>query len=139
MAEIIAPIILDQILQHGTCDSNMADSTTSIFCIDFSGKGNDFYNEKYYLQIISNVNSRGNAPETEIRKITDYLSSTGRFTCDAFTANVQANDQILLLHESVAINKENQESIIAKTNVIDSTADDINLKASSIESIKRLI
>ncbi len=85
----------------GKCNSDMIGSTTDIYSAEFIGFGNDYFNTKFYIQVIKNANSVGNAPETQVRKITDYVSATGRFVCDAFGANVEASDDIMVIHESI--------------------------------------
>lgn len=85
----------------GRADSGMTPSTTSIPVADISGFGDDFFNDKYYLMVVKNANSVGNAPEGEYRKITDYVSSSGTFTTEAFSANVEQSDNLLVIHESL--------------------------------------
>jgi len=85
----------------GKCDSGMGASATVIDCIGLAGYGNDFFNTKYYMVVIKNANVAGTAPETQIRQITDYVSASGRFTTNAFGANVEANDDIMVIYESL--------------------------------------
>lgn len=85
----------------GTCDAGMVDSKTSIVAADLAGFGDDFFNVKYYMQVIRNDNSHGAAPEVEIRQITDYTSTTGTFVVNAFSANVQALDRVAIIHQSL--------------------------------------
>ena len=75
----------------------MGASTTTIVSADLIGYGDDFFNDEYYLRVIHNDNSVGNAPEHESRFITDYATATGTFTCEAFSANVEANDEITII------------------------------------------
>jgi hypothetical protein len=89
----------------GTCDADMGASTTIIDCLELAGYGNDFFNGKYWMQVLLNANSVGAAPEINYRQITDYVSATGVFTCTAFSANVEANDEIAVLHESLSFQK----------------------------------
>lgn len=90
----------------GTCDVGMSGSTTTIVCDDLAGYGDDVFNDKYWMKVIKNANSVGNAPEGDTaRQVTDYVSASGTFTVDAFTANVEENDIILLLHESLPFPK----------------------------------
>lgn len=89
------------IFKVGTCDAGMAASATTIVCADLAGAGDDFYNDKYYLQVVLNKNSVGAAPETQIRQITNYVSSTGTFTTNAFGANVETTDKVAVIHESL--------------------------------------
>jgi len=90
-----SPIII-----KGTCDSGMSASTTTIVSADLKNYGDDYFNDKWWLQIIKNANSVGNAPDGEYRRIIDYESSTGTFTTEAFSANVEENDEIVVIHES---------------------------------------
>lgn len=93
------------------------DSKTAIVIAALIGFGDDFFNNKYYLQVLHNADSAGNAPEAEVRKITDYASATGTFTTDAFSANV-GQDLCLVLHESlVVIGRDDNNNVIATTNI----------------------
>lgn len=93
-------------------------STTEIAIAALAGYGNDYFNHEYYMQILKNANSAGNAPEKQVRKITDYVSASGTFTCDAFGAAVEASDICLIMHESiVAIGRDDADNIFASTNV----------------------
>lgn len=90
----------------GTCNAGMTASTTVIDCADLAGYGNDYFNTQFYMQVVKNANSIGGAPDSEIRKITDYVSASttpGRFTVDAFSANVEASDEIYILHKSIML------------------------------------
>jgi len=98
----IAPPIISL---SGTCDGDMGASTTTIDCVELAGYGDDFFNNKYWMQVVLNANSVGAAPEIEYRLITNYVSATGVFTCNAFSANVEANDKIVILHESLPFMK----------------------------------
>jgi len=89
------------ICREGACDAGMGASTTSIVCAGLAGYGDDYFNTKFWLAVVKNANSVGNAPELEIRQITDYTSVSGTFTTSAFSANVEANDSIIVLHESL--------------------------------------
>ena len=86
---------------HGTCNSGMTASKVTVACADLAGYGNDLYNTQYSMQVIKNANSIGAAPDGEVRKITDYASTSGTFTVDAFSANVEESDEILVMHKSI--------------------------------------
>jgi len=104
---------------YGKCSSTMTASTTELVVPTLVGYGDDFFNNKFYIQILKNANSVGNAPEIQVRKITDYVSTTGTFTVDAFGANVEASDEIVVLHESlVAIGRDDADNVFASTNVV---------------------
>ena len=104
---------------YGKCSSAMTASTTELVVPTLVGYGDDFFNNKFYVQILKNANSVGNAPEIQVRKITDYVSTTGTFTVDAFGANVEASDEIVVLHESlVAIGRDDSDNVFASTNVV---------------------
>jgi hypothetical protein len=103
----------------GTCNSGMVASTTSIVIDELAGYGNDYFNNNYYMQVIKNANSVGNAPSGQIRKITDYVSASGTFTTDAFSANVEAGDNIVILHGSqIAIGENNNDNVFDSSNVV---------------------
>lgn len=103
----------------GTCDAGMIASTTSLVSAELIGYGDDFFNTKYYIQVIKNANAVGTAPETEVRQISDYVSATGTFTTVAFSVNVEASDELLVLHESlVVLGRDDADNTIATTNVV---------------------
>jgi len=104
---------------YGKCSSTMTASTTELVVPTLVRYGDDFFNNKFYIQILKNANSVGNAPEIQVRKITDYVSTTGTFTVDAFGANVEASDEIVVLHESlVALGRDDNDNVFASTNVV---------------------
>ena len=114
----------------GTCRSGMTGSTTTIESTDLDGHGVDFFNTQYYMQVVKNANSVGNAPESEVRQITDYADSggTGTFTVMAFSANAEENDIILIMHESlVLLGRDDADNTISTSNVV------ANLDGSLIE------
>ena len=85
----------------GVCDPAMSGSTTALTLTNLAGFPNDLFNNEFWIQVIHNANSVGNAPEGEIRRVTDYVGATGAFTCDAFSVNVEANDLVCVFHESI--------------------------------------
>ena len=88
-----------------------ATSTTSIKIAGLAGFGDDFFNNHWYMQVLHNNNSAGNAPEHQVRQITDYASATGTFTCTAFSAAVETDDLCVVLHESwVAIGRDDDDN-----------------------------
>lgn len=84
-------------IKTGTCDSGMSGSTTTIVSDDLTGYGDDYFNTDWEMHIIQNDNSHTNAPEGEVKDITDYVSSTGTFTTAAFSENVEENDEIFIV------------------------------------------
>jgi len=71
------------------------------------------------MQVIKNANSVGNAPEKEVRAISAYTSATGTFTTSAFTVNVEASDNIMVLHESlVMLGRDDADNAMDTTNVV---------------------
>ena len=98
--------------------TNPAGSTTAITLPELNGFGDDYFNNHYYMQVLKNSNSAGNAPEHQVRKITDYVSATGVFTTDAFTANVESGDEVIILHESlVAIGRDDSNNVFDSSSV----------------------
>ena len=90
----------------GVCDSGMTPSTTTIVSYDLKGFGDDFFNNDWVMIVLYNYNNHGVAPEREVVDINDYVSATGTFTTDAFTANVEADDEVM-----VAYTNHNQFSL----------------------------
>jgi len=102
---------------QGVC-ANVTASTIAIIIPDLAGYGDDFFNNHYYMQVLKNADSAGNAPEHQVKKITDYVSATGTFTTDAFGATVATGDEVLILHESVvAIGRDDSDNAFSSTNV----------------------
>jgi len=102
----------------GVADAG-TNSTTVVPILGLAGYGDDFFNNQFYMQILKNANSAGNAPEKTTRKITDYVSATGTFTMDAFGAAVEASDICLILHEtSIFIGSDNADNVSSTTNVV---------------------
>jgi len=85
----------------GICDPAMVASTTDIVCPNLAGLGDDIFNDEFWMQVIHNDDAPSTAPEREIRRIADYVSATGTFTTDAFSANVEADDIVCVFHESI--------------------------------------
>jgi len=84
----------------GTADAGMAASQTVVTSDSLGGYGDDMFNDKYYMFVIRNANAVGVAPEFERRQIIDYVSGPpGVFTTDPFTANVEGDDTILIVHK----------------------------------------
>lgn len=87
----------------GKCDAGMAASLTTIVSKDLKGFGDDYFNTDWVMLVLYNDNSHGAAPEGESVDIINYVSSTGTFTIDAVTANVEPDDVVM-----VAYTKHNQ-------------------------------
>jgi hypothetical protein len=128
----IAALASGEVLIKGVADAG-TNSTTAIPIAALAGFGNDFFNNQFYMQILKNSNNAGAAPEKQTRKITDYASTTGTFTTDAFSAAVEAGDICLILHESVvAIGSNNAD------NVFDSSAVAANADGSQLERLEAI-
>lgn len=93
---------LDVLVERAQCDAGMGASTTTITCTDLAGYTDDYFNNGWMMCILLNVNSAGNAPENQWRNITNYVSATGVFTVDAFSANVEENDYIVVARNEYA-------------------------------------
>ncbi len=109
--------------RHGACDSGMGASTTAIVCADLAGFGEDYFNTNYYMYIVKNANSVGNAPSGQIRQVSNYVTATGTFTVTAFGANVEENDEILILHEIQVLATADSTDNIFPTDVIGNKTD----------------
>lgn len=108
-----AQVVLQGVAPVGT------NSTTAVVIAALAGYGDDFFNNQWYMQILHNDNSATNAPEKEVRQITDYASATGTFTMTAFSAAIEAGDLCLIMHESqVALGRDDNNNTFASTNVV---------------------
>ena len=85
----------------GVCDPTMPASTTALLMSNLAGLPDDIFNDDFYAEVIRNTDNPGLAPEHEIRLITNYVSATGTFTCNAFSANVEAGDYVAIIHHSL--------------------------------------
>jgi len=85
----------------GECDPAMAASTTVIVCPNLAGFPDDIFNDEFWMQVIHNDDAPGTPPEREWMRITDYVGATGTFTTDAFSVNVEADDLVAIVHESI--------------------------------------
>lgn len=85
----------------GICDPGMVASATVLVMPNLAGFPDHIFDNEFWVQVIHNTDNPGAAPEREVRRITNYVGATGTFTCDAFTANVEANDLVAVFHESI--------------------------------------
>lgn len=88
----------------GYCPAGMAASTTVVDCPNLGAFPNDTFNTGYQMIVLRNANALATAPEMEMRDIQDFVTGTGRFTVEAFSATVEASDIVLIIHNSVAKN-----------------------------------
>lgn len=87
----------------GLCPAGMAASTTTVVCSNLAGLyQDDTFNSRFVMVVIKNTNAAGAAPEYEKRDITDFNGTTASFTTEAFSANVEENDVVLILSYDVA-------------------------------------
>jgi hypothetical protein len=80
----------------GWVGTNSATSQTAPVVTLLSGFGDDYFNTGWSMIIILNYDSVGNAPEGEIRDITDYVSATGTFTIETTSAPLGNNDRVMV-------------------------------------------
>lgn len=85
----------------GECDPGMIASANTIVCPNLAAFPDDIFNDEFWMQVIHNDNAPGTAPERQWRRITNYVGATGTFTTDNFGANVEANDLVAIVHESI--------------------------------------
>ncbi len=132
----------------GSCNDDMTGSTTAIHVNDLRKFSDDFFNVKYYMIILKDYNDVGDAPEGECRQITDYVSDTGVFTTAAFTANVEANDRVIVMHESIALfalhadadhSRVVNDSWLAQMLTVDGTIANYNDNTMSQQAIAALV
>lgn len=82
----------------GVVSPAQAASTTVIDIPHLAGFQNDTFNNEFYIEVLD---ADGAAPEGEKRVIQDYDGGLGRFTTDAFTANVEAGDIVAIYHKAI--------------------------------------
>jgi hypothetical protein len=119
-------------------------STTGFAAESLTDYGDDLFNDRYYAIPIK---AGGAAPEGEIKVVTGYTSTTGTFVTDTFTAALETDDVVLVLHESLAklrflfqtadASLENMadDSIIAQLMAIDGEVADFDDNLHSLEAL----
>jgi len=80
----------------GYVGNNTAASQTAPVVALLAGFGDDYFNTGWSMICTLNYDSVGNAPEGEIRDITDYVSLTGTFTVETFSAALGSGDQVMV-------------------------------------------
>ena len=125
----VAALASGEVMIKGIVDT-AAPSTTNVKCAGLAGFGNAFFHNNFYMQVLR---SGGAAPEPEIRLITDYVSSTGTFTCSAFSQNVESGDLILIMHESAIAVGRNDSN-----NTFDSSSVAANADGSILERLEAM-
>lgn len=82
----------------GICDIAMAGSTTVLDCGNLAGLyPDDIFESGYEAIHLFNADVPRAAPEMEKRAVVNFNGTTGRVTTQAFSANVEGGDAILLL------------------------------------------
>lgn len=77
-----------------------ATSTTVMVIGSLAGFGNDYF-VGWWAYVLWDAGGASAAPQGEWRLVTDYVSSTGTFTHNAFTAQTALTDIILLVHPAI--------------------------------------
>lgn len=86
----------------GHCAVGMVASTITIVTDNLGTHlPDDVFNNEFWMQVIHNADAPGAVPEREWRRITNFVGATQTFTVDAFGANVEENDLVCIVHESV--------------------------------------
>lgn len=67
---------------------------------NLSGRENDYF-VGWYVMCVRDDGGASAAPQGEYRLITDYVSATGAFVHNAFTAILAVGDQVLIIHPRV--------------------------------------
>jgi len=109
---IVSPLLsttVTTLLQHGgalayigQCPAGMVASTNNIFCPNLAGLGDNTFVRGYQMIVLRNASAPGNPPEMEMRAITNFGSANGQFATVAFSANLEAGDTVLVIHNSLA-------------------------------------
>jgi hypothetical protein len=68
---------------------------------DWIGLPDDLFNEKYYCEVTVDATPL-TAPQSELRRITDFVGSTGTITVSpVFSSTTVVGDRLTIMHESV--------------------------------------
>ena len=85
----------------GIVDATQVASLVTVITNNLVGLPDDIFNDQFYMQVIRNDDVPGAPPEGEIKQITGFVGAPQTFTTDAFSANVEADDLICIIHESL--------------------------------------
>lgn len=77
------------------------DNANNFKADDLAGFGDDYFND-WYVYVVRDAAGLGAAPQNELQPISNYVSADGTFTHTAFTVDLTVNDEVLILHESLA-------------------------------------
>lgn len=113
-------------------------NATTVVCSALAGWGDDYFNpNSWWIHIIK---AGGTAPEGEWRRITDYVSLTGTFTTDAYTAAVAEGDNIMLSKDEFIVRKNRTFfSIVDDSISLPAAAADTNLPDIVLPNIRGTI
>ena len=67
---------------------------------DLAGWGDDYFND-WHVYVARDAGGAGAAPQNESQRISNYTSSDGTFTHDAFTTPLAVGDEILIIHHDI--------------------------------------
>jgi len=80
-------------------------TSTSVFAVEnLIGLPDDLFNQKFYVEYTRDATPT-TAPQSEIRRITDFVGTTGTVTCAAFSSTTVLADVVTIMHESVCFNR----------------------------------
>lgn len=87
----------------GIVDATQIASTITVITNNLQNIPNEVLEGQFWMQVIYNTSAPTTAPEGEIRHITNFVQGGAlqTFTVDAFTANVEAGDLVIIFHESL--------------------------------------
>ncbi len=87
----------------GIVDATQVASTITVITNNLQNVPNDTLEGQFWMQVIYNTSAPATAPEGEIRQITNFVQGGAlqTFTVDAYSANVEAGDLVVIFHESL--------------------------------------
>lgn len=85
----------------GECAPGMAPSTNVMDCPNLAYIPDQTFTRGYQMIVLHNSNAAGNPPEMEMRAITNF--GAGLFATAPFSANVEEDDLLLIIHNSLAV------------------------------------
>lgn len=87
----------------GIVDATQVASLVTVITNNLQNIPNDSLEGQFYMQVIYNASAPATAPEGEIRQITNFVQGGAlqTLTTDAFSANVEAGDLVVIFHQSL--------------------------------------
>lgn len=76
-------------------------NATTFDSSDLTGFGDQAFANTHFIVVFRDVGGAAALPQSEFRPVNLYVSATGRFTHEAFSADLANGDVVLIVHQSI--------------------------------------